>query len=88
MLTTIFDATGILVFLPVLFGYSPFLALIVAGFSMVIGAISLFGRWRQKEASKITGPLEMSKRRAVQSSVAGIETIKAFSLEASQRREW
>jgi len=88
VLTTIFDATGILVFLPVLFGYSPFLALIVAGFSMVIGAISLFGRWRQKEASKITGPLEMSKRRAVQSSVAGIETIKAFSLEASQRREW
>ena len=88
VLTTIFDATGILVFLPVLFGYSPFLALIVAGFSTVIGAISLFGRWRQKEASKITGPLEMSKRRAVQSSVAGIETIKAFSLEASQRREW
>ena len=88
VLTTIFDATGILVFLPVLFGYSPFLALIVAGFSMVIGAISLFGRWRQKEASKITGPLEMSKRRAVQSSIAGIETIKAFSLEASQRREW
>lgn len=88
VLTTIFDATGILVFLPVLFGYSPFLALIVAGFSVVIGAISLFGRWRQKEASKITGPLEMSKRRAVQSSVAGIETIKAFSLEASQRREW
>ena len=88
VLATIFDATGILVFLPVLFGYSPFLALIVAGFSMVIGAISLFGRWRQKEASKITGPLEMSKRRAVQSSVAGIETIKAFSLEASQRREW
>ena len=88
VLTTIFDATGILVFLPVLFGYSPFLALIVAGFSIAIGAISLFGRWRQKEASKITGPLEMSKRRAVQSSVAGIETIKAFSLEASQRREW
>ena len=88
VLTTIFDATGILVFLPVLFGYSPFLALIVAGFSMVIGAISLFGRWRQKEAGKITGPIEMSKRRAVQSSVAGIETIKAFSLEASQRREW
>ena len=42
VLTTIFDATGILVFLPVLFGYSPFLALIVTVFSMIIGAISLF----------------------------------------------
>lgn len=88
VLTTIFDATGILVFLPVLFGYSPFLALIVTVFSIIIGAISLFGRWRQKEAGKITGPIEASKRRAVQASVAGIETIKAFSLEASQRREW
>ena len=88
VLTTIFDATGILVFLPVLFGYSPFLALIVMVFSIIIGAISLFGRWRQKEAGKITGPIEASKRRAVQASVAGIETIKAFSLEASQRREW
>ncbi len=88
VLKTIFDATTILVFLPVLFGYSPVLALIVTFFSMTIGAITLFGRWRQKEAGKITGPLEASKRRVIQSSIAGVETIKAFSLEASQRREW
>ena len=88
VLKTIFDATNILVFLPVLFGYSPILALIVTLFSMTIGTITLFGRWRQKEAGKITGPIEASKRRVVQSSVAGIETIKAFSLGASQRREW
>ena len=88
VLKTIFDATTILVFLPVLFGYSPILALIVTLFSMAHGAITLFGRWRQQEAGKITGPLEASKRRVVQASVAGVETIKAFSLEASQRREW
>ena len=88
ILKTIFDATTILVFLPVLFGYSPILALIVTFFSMAVGAITLFGRWRQKEAGKITGPIEASKRRVIQSSVAGVETIKAFSLGASQRREW
>jgi ABC-type bacteriocin/lantibiotic exporter with double-glycine peptidase domain len=88
VLKTIFDATNILVFLPVLFGYSPILALIVTLFSMTIGAITLFGRWRQAEAGKITGPIEASKHRVAQSSVAGIETIKAFSLGASQRREW
>ena len=88
VLKTIFDATSILVFLPVLFGYSPILALIVTLFSMTIGAITLFGRWRQSEAAKTTGPIEASKRRVVQSSVAGIETIKAFTLGASQRREW
>ena len=88
ILKTIFDATTILVFLPVLFGYSPILALIVTIFSMAVGAITLFGRWRQKEAGKTTGPIEASKRRVIQSSVAGVETIKAFSLGASQRREW
>ena len=88
VLTTIFDATGLLVFMPVLFRYSPALALIVACFTVLIGAITLFSRWRQKEESKITGPIEASKRRTVQASVAGIETIKAFSLEPTQRREW
>ena len=88
VLTTIFDATKILVFLPVLFGYSPLLALIVVLFATTIGAISLFGKWRQKEETKISGPLEAHKRRMIQSSIAGIETVKAFTLEASQRRDW
>ena len=60
VLKTIFDATTIIVFLPVLFGYSPVLALIVTFFSLTIGAITLFGRWRQKEAGKITGPCDLS----------------------------
>ena len=88
VLTTIFDATKILVFLPVLFGYSPFLALIVVIFATTIGIISLFGKWRQKEERKTSGPIDADKRRMVQSSIAGIETVKAFSLEASQRRDW
>tara|TARA_Y100001933_G_scaffold235921_1_gene257447 strand:+ start:68 stop:2206 length:2139 start_codon:yes stop_codon:yes gene_type:complete len=88
VLTTIFDATKIFVFLPVLFGYSPLLALVVVLFATTIGAISLFGKWRQKEEQKISGPIEAHKRRMIQSSIAGIETVKAFTLEASQRRDW
>ncbi len=88
VLTTVFDATKILVFMPVLFGYSPILAIIVILFSLTIGMISLFGKWRQKEEGKISAPIEASKRRMIQSSIAGIETVKAFSLESSQRREW
>ena len=42
VLTTIFNATSILVFLPVLFGYSPVLALIVVLFATTIGTISLW----------------------------------------------
>ena len=88
VLTTIFDATKILVFMPVLFGYSPILAIIVILFSIVMGMISLFGKWRQKEEGKISAPIEAAKKRMIQSSIAGIETVKAFSLESSQRREW
>ena len=88
VLTTIFDATKIFVFLPVLFGYSPLLALVVVLFATTIGAISLFGKWRQKEEQKISSPIEAHKRRMIQSSIAGIETVKAFTLESSQRRDW
>ena len=83
VLTTIFNATSILVFLPVLFGYSPVLALIVVLFATTIGTISLFGKWRQKEEQNISAPIEAHKRRMIQSSVAGIETVKAFHLLAS-----
>jgi len=57
-------------------------------FATTIGAISLFGKWRQKEERKISGPIEAHKRRMIQASIAGIETVKAFTLEASQRRDW
>ena len=66
VLTTIFDATKIFVFLPVLFGYSPLLALVVVLFATTIGAISLFGKWRQKEEQKISisdnGELDTNSR--------------------------
>ena len=89
ILKTIFDATTILVFLPVLFGYSPILALIVTSFfQWPLGPLPFLADGVKKKLGKTTGPIEASKRRVVQSSVAGVETIKAFSLGASQRREW
>ena len=88
ILSTIFDSAGIIVFLPVLVGYSPVLGALVISFAIVIGFISLFGRWREKEAVNRGASVETARRRAVQSSVSGIETIKSFSLETSQRRNW
>ena len=88
VLTTVFDATGVLVFLPILLAYSPLLGLIVIAFTCAIGGIALFGKWREKAIQEKGAPVDASKRRVMQSSIAGIETIKSFSLEPSQRREW
>ena len=88
VLSTIFDSAAILVFLPVLIGYSPALGGLVMVFALTIGLIALVGRWREKEAANRGAPAEAARRRAIQSSVAGIETVKSFSLESSQRRHW
>ena len=55
VLKTIFDATTIIVFLPVLFGYSPVLALIVTFFSMTIGAITLLADGVKKKLERSQG---------------------------------
>ena len=42
ILNNIFDATAILVFLPVLYGYSPVIAYLVFGFGLVGGFLTLY----------------------------------------------
>ena len=88
ILTTVFDATGVLVFLPILLAYSFLLGSLVIAFSCLIGGIALFGKWRERAMQQKGAPTESLKRRVMQSSISGIETIKSFSLEPSQRREW
>ena len=88
ILSTVFDATGVLVFLPILFAYNLLLGSLVIAFTCVIGGIALFGKWKERAIQQKGVPTEASKRRVMQSSIAGIETIKSFSLEPSQRREW
>jgi len=88
VLSKIFDSAAILVFRPVLIGYSPALGALVMIFTFTIDLITLVGRWREKEAANLGAPAEAARRRAIQSSVAGIETVKSFSLESSQRRHW
>lgn len=88
VLTTIFDATGVIVFLPIICAYSLLLGLVVIVFTCVIGGIALFGRLRDRAIHEKGSPTEALKRRLIQSSVTGIETIKSFSLEPSQRRDW
>ena len=88
ILTNVFDAVGVVIFVPILIGYSPILALIAVGFAVASGLISLFGKLRERNLVKEISEAEGSKARSMHESVTGIETIKTFSLEGIQRRDW
>ena len=88
ILNNVFEAAGLLVFIPVLIGYSPILAGIVLLFSLVSALIGLFLR---RTESKLTGAFaseSVKKSQTLRETIAGIDAVKVFSLEASQKKEW
>ena len=88
ILANFFDAIGILIFVPIMIGYSPILAFIAIGFAVMTGLISLFGKLRERELIKGINQTEGARARSMRESISGIETIKTFSLENRQRRDW
>jgi len=88
ILTNLYDAAGIFVFVPILFGYSPILTLVVIGFASLQGVIDLASKYRQRDLGKLVGEANMDRIRALRETVAGIDSVKTLSQEAIQRREW
>lgn len=88
ILGNVFDAIGILIFAPILIGYSPILALVAFSFAILSGLLSLYGKMREREMGKDIGQAEGERTRTMRESITGIETVKTFSLEGIQRRDW
>jgi len=88
ILTNLYDATGILVFTPVLFGYSPVLTVVVICFAVVQGVIDLVSKLRQRELGKSVGEANAKRIRSLRETVAGIDSVKTLSQEPIQRKEW
>ena len=88
ILTNLYEATGILVFVPILFGYSPILALVVVGFAVLQGVIDLASKARQREIGKTVGQANQARVRTLRETIASIDTVKSLSQEPIQRREW
>ena len=88
VLTNLYDATGILVFTPILFGYSPVLTLVVIGFAVLQGLIDLFSKIRQRELGKSTGQANMKRIANLRETISGIDSVKTLSQESIQRKEW
>jgi ABC-type bacteriocin/lantibiotic exporter with double-glycine peptidase domain len=88
ILTNIFDATGILVFVPVLIGYSPILALVVISFSIIQGIVDLISKKKVQSLSSGVGSANSSRMSVLRETISGIDTVKSLSQEPNQRRQW
>ncbi|WDR06218.1 peptidase domain-containing ABC transporter [Devosia rhodophyticola] len=85
---TLLDALSLLVFVPVLMLYSPALAMIVLGFSALIGLVvaMLVAPFRKRLAALYAA--EGGRQGLLVETVHGIRTLKSLAMEPLQRRVW
>ena len=88
LLTNIFDATAVLVFLPVLYGYSPVIASVVIGFGIVQALLGLYMTSSAGAIGSEYSKHEREKSEILRQTVVGIDSVKVFSLESRQRFQW
>lgn len=85
---TALDTTALLFFLPILFTYSVKLAMIVLGFTLVIGAIlaALLPTFRRRLNDLYVA--EGKRQSLLVETIHGMRTVKALAIEPMQRRTW
>ncbi len=85
---TLLDALSLLVFIPVLWLYSPRLTLVVLGVAMLIALVValLVGPFRRRLDALYQA--EAERQALLVESVHGMRTVKSLALEPRQRRAW
>lgn len=82
------DAVMLIIFIPLLFFYSPILAAVVLGFSALICICSLMTipiiRSRLREVYEV----EARQQSFLVETIQGMRTVKSLALDAHQRHEW
>ena len=86
--SAILDSTSLLVFIPILFFYSPLLCAIVIGFAILISTNVIIASRYQKGKLTEAAAADGAKQAVLMNSVSGIETVKSLALEPMQKREW
>ncbi len=88
LLNTLLDASSLIVFLPVLYLYSPKLTLIVLAFAVVTaGAIGLLvGPFHRRLMSLYAA--EGERQALLVETIHGVGTIKCLALEGTRQRRW
>lgn len=86
LLPAVFDLTGVLIFLPVLFLYDPRLGGLVLLFGVLTGTASLVFKLLEKTHAARAGQLDQARAAVVRETFANIAAVKALSQEANQRK--
>ncbi len=84
----ILDSTSLLVFIPILYLYSPLLCAIVFTFATLISINNFIGTKVARPKMINASQAESNKQSILSSSLNGIETIKSLALEPAQKQAW
>ena len=86
-LTTL-DATVLLIYLPILYFYSPLLCGVVVGFTLLIGLVMLVLIRPFRKRLKELYNAEADRQAMLVETITGMRTVKSLALEPVQRRYW
>ena len=88
LLTTMLDGLGLLVFLPVMWGYSPKLTAVTLSFAglIALAILLLLGPFRRR--LKALYHAEGARQSLLVETIHGMRTVKSLALESGQQRAW
>ncbi len=85
---TALDSIALIVFVPILFFYSPILFSVVFIFSIIGALSSMFFSKKHRDAAIITTKSDIKRQNFVAVAVDGIENVKGLALEPSIKEAW
>ena len=86
--STALDSISLLVFVPILFFYSPVLFMVVFSFSILGAIASIIYSKRQRDSMGKVGKAEAKRQEFISVSVNGIENVKGLALEPTLKEQW
>ena len=86
--STALDSVSLLVFVPILFFYSPVLFMVVFSFSILGAIASIIYSKRQRESMGKLSKAEAKRQEFISVSVNGIENVKGLALEPTLKEQW
>jgi ATP-binding cassette subfamily B protein len=82
------DSISLLVFVPILFFYSPLLFGVVLFFSLLGAIASMYYSKKQRDAMGAVNKAEAVRQEFISVSVNGIENVKGLALEPGLKEQW
>ena len=86
--STALDSISLLVFVPILFFYSPLLFIVVFSFSILGALASMYYSKKQRDSLVGLSKAESKRQEFISVAVNGIENVKGLALEPNLKDQW